>query len=302
MNEEETQDHPPEEREAQGQKQHLTIAHAIGMILLLAVLQLLASSLLAKSGLSILEDSSWVNIAVTHAVSGFLTAEAGAILAGLSLLAMLSDSHFKVQALPSLILGFFGVSILSSELTNFLQWIEPIDQAYIEAFQELFSQNQWGVFLAIGIIAPVTEELIFRGVILEGLRERYRISTAIFTTTILFGVVHIFPWVIVNAFLLGLVLAWLKLETRSLMLCILAHSFYNSLPFLLTGIFSIDIPGYTSLPGEKVQFQPWWFDLLGVVLAFFGFQGLRSVYSSMETVITDPDAENAPWKDGSPLG
>ena len=300
MNSEDIQTEERDRTEPEGQEPHLTVLHAVGMIILLTVLQLLLSMMLSKSKLMLLEETSWLNIAITHAVSGLLTAQAGAILAGFSLLAILTDSELKFSAVPPLLLGVFGISILSSELSNFLQWIEPIDKAYVEAFQKLFQQNRLGVFFAIGIVAPVAEELIFRGVMLEGLRSRYRLRVAIFTTTLLFGIVHIFPWVILNAFLLGLFFAWLKLETRSLMLCIVAHGFYNSLPFLFTGFFSVEIPGYTPLPGDEVQFQPWWFDLLGIVLTAVGITSLRSMYRSENHKLSGQPPPNVSGTDESP--
>ena len=257
---------------------HFSIMHAIGIVLLLAILEALISLMLSLSKAPMLDTSGWVNISITKVVSGLLTAQAGAILAGVSLVAILTAFNIQTKAIMPLVAGVFGISILSSEFSNVLQWIEPLDKAYIEAFEKLFQQNRIGVFLTIGIVAPIFEELVFRWIILEALRDRYRISTAIFVSTLLFGVVHIFPWVVLNAFLLGLFFAWLKLETNSLPLCIIAHSLYNSLPFLFADMLPMDIPGYTALPAGAVQFQPWWFDLLGALLLFVGVTGVSAAY------------------------
>lgn len=48
------------------------------------------------------------------------------------------------------------------------------------------------------IAAPVLEELIFRGMMLEGLLKKYSPVTSIIISSILFGVAHLNPWAICN--------------------------------------------------------------------------------------------------------
>ncbi len=278
MNAEETEEQGYESGEEVAQEPHLTILQAFGLMILLLVLQLILAKCLEWFKLSYLTEMHWVGISLTHALSGLLTAQAGAILAGLSIFGLLSSGRFQFMLLLPLTIAGFGITILASELGNVLHAISPVPKEYVEFLNQLFNQNLWGVLFAVGVVAPVVEELIFRGVILDGLQIRYPARTALFVSSFLFGAIHIIPWAIINAFLLGLFFAWLRIKTRSLPLCIYIHSFYNSLPFLLSAYFPVNIPGFNNTPGEIVQFQPWWFDLLGVVLLALGIGGIRALY------------------------
>jgi membrane protease YdiL (CAAX protease family) len=82
-----------------------------------------------------------------------------------------------------------------------------------------------------GVLAPISEELLFRGVLLQGLLRNYRPWVAIGQTALLFGIVHFNPAQSLNAFFIGLLLGWLYYRTRSLLVCIAVHVLHNSLSF-----------------------------------------------------------------------
>jgi membrane protease YdiL (CAAX protease family) len=86
--------------------------------------------------------------------------------------------------------------------------------------------------LLVVCVAPVVEELVFRGVLLSGLASRMRIGWAIVASAVIFGCLHLpdfkFAWYPVPALiLLGLVLAWLRVRTRSLWPSITMHATNN---------------------------------------------------------------------------
>jgi uncharacterized protein len=102
-----------------------------------------------------------------------------------------------------------------------------------EAFEKMISDHYLS-FLTIAVAAPVLEELIFRGVILHGLLQRYTPVKAIFWSSFLFGAAHLNPWQFIPAFLIGLALAWIYMKTRSLFLCIFIHFVNNATSYFLT--------------------------------------------------------------------
>jgi len=257
---------------------HLAILQAFGLVILLFVLQLLITRVFLFSGDSMLSDTSWFALSLTHAVSGLIAAKAGAILAGFTLIALFFGPRFQFLLLLPLTVACCGITILASELGNVLHWIKPIPREYIDFMNQLFAQNFWGVLFTIGVVAPVVEELLFRGVILDGLQIRYGAKRAVIVSSLLFGLTHLIPWAIVNAVLLGFFFAWLKLKTGSLRLCMIAHALYNSIPLILSKYVPIQIPGFNSTPGETAVFQPWWFDLMGAVLLILGIAGLNALY------------------------
>lgn len=81
------------------------------------------------------------------------------------------------------------------------------------------------------VAAPILEEVLFRGILLQGLLRNYRPAVAIGQSALLFGVIHFNPAQSVNAAFLGLLLGWLYYQTRSLGLCIGFHALHNLLAF-----------------------------------------------------------------------
>jgi membrane protease YdiL (CAAX protease family) len=98
----------------------------------------------------------------------------------------------------------------------------------------LFQNISHYPLLAFGmgcVVAPVLEEVLFRGVLLKGLLRNYRPSTAILQSAVLFGVFHFNPAQSATATLIGLLLGWLYYRTRSVPLCIALHGMNNLLAF-----------------------------------------------------------------------
>ena len=116
-----------------------------------------------------------------------------------------------------------------SALTELMDWSPNIME---QSFDIL--QSGWGGILAIAIIGPVLEELLFRGAITKALLQQYSPTKAILLSALLFGVFHINPAQILPAFLIGILFAWTYYKTASLIPCILMHVLNNSLSVFLS--------------------------------------------------------------------
>ena len=90
------------------------------------------------------------------------------------------------------------------------------------------SRNPLGL-LSIALLAPILEEMLFRGAI-EGrlLRMWQNPWGAIIVSSLVFGVVHMNPAQIPFAFLLGVMFGWLYYRTGSLLPGIIGHVLNNS--------------------------------------------------------------------------
>ena len=106
-------------------------------------------------------------------------------------------------------------------------------------FLEFANQNGVFSFIAIVIAAPVIEELIFRGIILNGLLRRYSPVRSIILSSILFGIVHLNPWQFVSALIIGIFSGWVYYRTRKLSLSILIHLVNNLVAFV--GMYFMDV-------------------------------------------------------------
>ena len=121
------------------------------------------------------------------------------------------------------------------------------------------------------LVAPLTEELLFRGLILRGLLRHYSVRKALLASAVLFTLLHANPWQVVTPMALGLVLGWWFVRTRSLTPCLAAHALLNAMALTCTA-FSFQIRGFNVVPtpGSIAEFQPLWFDLAGLALLLAG--------------------------------
>lgn len=90
------------------------------------------------------------------------------------------------------------------------------------------------IILYIGIyiyqslaIAPITEELLFRGVILKGMMNNYSVKKSIIISSILFAIIHGTLQQGVYAFITGIIFSMIYIYTGSVKLSILAHFLNN---------------------------------------------------------------------------
>lgn len=170
-----------------------------------------------------------------------------------------------------------GLTVFLSELDNLIRATFGNDGlSSLDALPDLDAlvSNSWqGVALAV-VIAPVVEELAFRGLILRGLLGRWPAPSAIFVSATLFALMHFNPAQFPIAFTLGAVLAWVYVRTRSLGLCILGHAINNSATYWLDAI-PFEVTNYNGLPETPPEtffahFHPWWFDLSGLAVFAVG--------------------------------
>lgn len=86
-------------------------------------------------------------------------------------------------------------------------------------------------FISVVILAPIFEELIFRGMILNTL-TKYNKMFAIIVTSLLFGLLHLNITQAIPAFFMSLVLCYMYVQTDSILVTILAHAGNNLLALM----------------------------------------------------------------------
>lgn len=92
-------------------------------------------------------------------------------------------------------------------------------------------------FLSICVLAPVIEEVLVRGFILPGMERRYGLWPAVLLSTLMFAAMHFNLAQGLVVLVIGLALALLYMQTRSLLACILMHAVYNLFSYLIMLFF-----------------------------------------------------------------
>lgn len=131
--------------------------------------------------------------------------------------------------------------ILAINLLNgiFLNVMENVFNIYTDTSDILLSDNIWqniAIYISALIIAPIFEELLFRGAILRIL-DRYNRFFAIFTSSFLFALLHMDVTQFFFTFFLGFLMAYLSLKYDSMKINIGIHFLNNAWAVLITVIY-----------------------------------------------------------------
>ena len=108
-----------------------------------------------------------------------------------------------------------------------------------EMVLEMASDQGLLMFIALVIAAPILEELIFRGIMLDGLLRIYSPTKAVIVSSLLFGLIHLNPAQFVGGALVGGFMGWVYVHTRSVLATILIHAAFNLTAF--TESYFIDV-------------------------------------------------------------
>lgn len=116
------------------------------------------------------------------------------------------------------------------------------------------------VIFATCVVAPITEEFIFRGIILQRFSTKWGIRAGLLSSSLLFGCLHVSNPIGLSLF--GIILGVLYIKTRSLIVPIVFHAMNN---ILAVSLQLLPRKSLTYTPAEQIQnlHSSWW---VGVVL------------------------------------
>lgn len=144
-------------------------------------------------------------------------------------------------------------------------------------YERLFSglmKEPWG-YIAVGVVGPIAEEVVFRGAILRKLLEFWdgkKHWIAIAVSALIFAAVHGNLAQGINAFIVGLLLGWMYWRTRSLIPGLIVHFITNTTSYV---IFNL-IPA--ARDGELIDLFHGSTRTLGAAVIFSLFIFLPSIY------------------------
>jgi uncharacterized protein len=119
-----------------------------------------------------------------------------------------------------------GLVLLAGTINSVVMALFPMSEADDARFIEMMDSGVIA-FISTCVLAPVLEEMAFRGIILRSFLLQYSRTKAILMSSLLFGVAHMNVYQLATALALGIVAGWLYERCRSLWPCILLHAAYN---------------------------------------------------------------------------
>ena len=90
------------------------------------------------------------------------------------------------------------------------------------------------VVISTIIIAPIAEELMFRGYLLDSIRKVHGDWIAVVISAMIFGLVHLEPYTIGMAAIGGLIYGYVRIRTGSLWPSIIGHMMWNGVALVVT--------------------------------------------------------------------
>ena len=144
--------------------------------------------------------------------------------------------HFNGKALRDALRGL----LLCFPLVLLISWIvaqllpevggsNPLLELVLE------SRNPWSllIFAATAtVLAPLYEELVFRGVVLPALVNRFGAVAGVVVSSVLFAAAHLSLIEFAPLFVLGIGLGWLRIRSGRLSSSVLMHATWNGYTFL----------------------------------------------------------------------
>ncbi len=152
---------------------------------------------------------------------------------------------FQLMMIPLGALLAVCLHPLGIQITLWIQQLYPPSEELLKQAQEMNglvarASSPWIVVGLLGLLPAVVEELTFRGTVLTGLRSAGSTRWAIVLSAVAFGAVHSVFQQSLSAALIGVLIGYLAVVTRSLAPCIAFHGVYNSLP-VLTGYYAVPL-------------------------------------------------------------
>ena len=123
------------------------------------------------------------------------------------------------------LLGGLGLLAFNVAYGLCLEWfgVEPPDvQAFLRDVLPAPTLYLWGAG-----VAPVVEEMYFRGRLLEAFEQRVGVPAAAAVSSVTFAAIHLIPEFFPALLVFGLGLWWLRRRTGSLVAPIVAHAINN---------------------------------------------------------------------------
>ncbi len=148
-------------------------------------------------------------------------------------------SRITLRIVALALVAGLALQLPLAELSNLSELVFPLsleEKAFIHRVITPENQRQMlTTLLALVVIVPICEELLFRGLLLRGLNHTYGAVPALLVSSILFGLSHLrLPTAILPAIVAGLILGLIALRTSSIWPPVALHAAVNAVPVVIS--------------------------------------------------------------------
>lgn len=159
------------------------------------------------------------------------------------LVLLTGKTHFKINLFQNI--SFQGI-LLAAGCAILFYFV--LDKGLDPVFEKMFPSSEGDYqqmlkslssapvigLIRVCLLAPVIEEILIRGFLLDGLSRSYGNVIALLVSAFFFALLHFNMVQTLSAFICGVLLGLLYLHTGSIFCCILAHIGYNLISYIAT--------------------------------------------------------------------
>ncbi len=193
---------------------------------------------------------------------------------GFSIRKRLRINKISQNTLFSIIIISIGFIVIIDELDRIVYTLFGSPDFLSKLVEQLKITSIYNGFLIILItiiVAPLVEELLFRGFLQKVLEESWEdITKAILVTSLFFALVHLNPYWIVQIYLLGMLLGYLSWRTNSIIPGIILHGLNNGFAVALNNVENV----FNQYYNWHEHVNPVWI-IIAIVLIILGFRMLN---------------------------
>jgi membrane protease YdiL (CAAX protease family) len=155
------------------------------------------------------------------------------------------DNKISLLHIGICIISAMGLNMAINGLISMSQ-ITNLFPEYEEVISGIINHDFYLTLLCVGILIPISEEILYRGILLNKLRNGFTISIAIIIQGILFGISHMNFIQGIYAFIIGAFFGYIVIWTGSLLSSIIMHIVVNSMSVIISNTNQLNM-GYNNM-------------------------------------------------------
>ena len=260
--------------------QTVSVKLAFGVVIFSVLSSLAIASIIAAAGTvqSNEDNQNFYNYTALFVGQGFMVVPLLLFLISRKepLLSRLRIRAISSPVVSSVLLISLGLIPLVDEMDRILAYAFGHEQVLIELSDILIIDSTLiGLLLTITVVilAPLGEEILFRGFLQKLLEESWQdITRAVLITSLFFAFIHMNPVWVIQIYFLGVMLGYLAWKTGSILTSLILHSLNNGTALFLTN-YSDTIEPYYLLNNHVSPI----FLALGAIALWAGFIRLNKV-------------------------
>ena len=195
--------------------------------------------------------------------------------------------RFPVKGILPIAILAACFNVITSVIVSYFPWPQSWMDSYMANSSAI--DGSLMAWLTAVLMAPVLEEIVFRGLMYTRLKKGLPVIAAAIVTSLAFGIAHgTIIWAIYT-FIFSMVLIWVFEKFQSLGACIVLHMAYN-----LSGMALGLIP-------EEAAIVIWILFVVGIVAAFFAYKMIVKITADIPRIEEEVPAIGAVAVEDAPV-